>query len=70
MLECRRLVDRLQKPDRDFACLIMKVKIHLFLPVLATFAFAITPENAEAAFTTLQQWYNESIGLWIPSTGW
>jgi hypothetical protein len=48
----------------------MKVHSHLLLPVLATFAFAITPEDAEAAFSTLQQWYNEWIDLWIPSTGW
>lgn len=24
----------------------------------------------EAAYSTLQQWYNVSNGLWIPSTGW
>lgn len=33
-------------------------------------SFAITFDNAESAFDTLQQWYNASIGLWIPSTGW
>ena len=31
---------------------------------------AVTFDNAEDAFHTLQQWYNTSIGLWIPSTGW
>ena len=31
---------------------------------------AVTLGNAEDGFTTLQQWYNESTGLWIPSTGW
>lgn len=30
----------------------------------------VTTANAEAAFNTLQQWYNQSTGLWIPSTGW
>lgn len=30
----------------------------------------ITPGNAEAAYTQLQSWYNQSVGLWIPSTGW
>jgi hypothetical protein len=48
----------------------MKLNTYLLLPFLATHVAAITPEDAEAAFTTLQQWYNESIGLWIPSTGW
>ena len=24
----------------------------------------------ETAYNTLQQWYNASNGLWIPSTGW
>jgi hypothetical protein len=31
---------------------------------------AVTLQNAEDGFNTLQQWYNESTGLWIPSTGW
>lgn len=31
---------------------------------------AITLGNAESAFNTLQSYYNTSIGLWIPSTGW
>lgn len=31
---------------------------------------AITTANAEAAFHQLQTWYNQSNGLWIPSTGW
>lgn len=40
------------------------------LLALGSFSTAITLENAEDAFHTLQQWYNTSIGLWIPSTGW
>ena len=31
---------------------------------------AVTLRNAEDGFMALQQWYNESNGLWIPSTGW
>ncbi|KAK3677486.1 hypothetical protein LTR78_002336 [Recurvomyces mirabilis] len=31
---------------------------------------AVTVQNAEAAYQQLQGWYNQSIGLWIPSTGW
>jgi hypothetical protein len=31
---------------------------------------AITFDNANSAYSTLQQWYNNSNGLWIPSTGW
>ncbi|KAF2209948.1 glycoside hydrolase family 76 protein, partial [Cercospora zeae-maydis SCOH1-5] len=30
----------------------------------------VTKANAEAAYTALQGWYNQSTGLWIPSTGW
>lgn len=30
----------------------------------------VTKANAEAAYVSLQQWYNQSTGLWIPSTGW
>ena len=30
----------------------------------------VTKANAEAAYSSLQQWYNQSTGLWIPSTGW
>lgn len=33
-------------------------------------AQAVTLGNAEDGFTALQQFYNQSIGLWIPSTGW
>ena len=36
----------------------------------AGFASAITESDATKAYNTLQQWYNTSIGLWIPSTGW
>lgn len=50
----------------------------MFLPSTALLALllplptsaAITLSNAESAFTTLQQWYNTTNGLWIPSTGW
>ena len=37
---------------------------------LTSSAAAITERQATHSFNTLQQWYNESIGLWIPSTGW
>lgn len=48
------------------------------LTVVGLFSFTIgspvardvTTANAEAALDTLQQWYNQSTGLWIPSTGW
>ncbi|KAF2725411.1 glycoside hydrolase family 76 protein [Polychaeton citri CBS 116435] len=33
-------------------------------------AYAVTDANAEQSFHVLQSWYNASIGLWIPSTGW
>ncbi|KAK5703605.1 hypothetical protein LTR17_021974 [Elasticomyces elasticus] len=31
---------------------------------------AVSFADAEAGYHTLQQFYNQSIGLWIPSTGW
>lgn len=31
---------------------------------------AITYENVEHTFDTLQTWYNSSTGLWMPSAGW
>ncbi|KAF2635910.1 Six-hairpin glycosidase [Massarina eburnea CBS 473.64] len=30
----------------------------------------VTKDNVEAAYDTLQQWYNTSIGIWYPSTNW
>lgn len=39
-------------------------------PLSTVFARDVTTANAELAFDALQQWYNISIGLWIPSTGW
>lgn len=55
--------------------MVQRVSAKLLTTVLAlasytTFAEAITTSDAEASFHTLQQWYNQSIGLWIPSTGW
>lgn len=41
---------------------------NLLISCLIGFSPAITLQNAEDAFTTLLQWYNESVGLWIPST--
>ncbi|KAH9827488.1 glycoside hydrolase family 76 protein [Teratosphaeria destructans] len=37
---------------------------------LSSRAAAVTFGNAESAYGALQQWYNESNGLWVPSTGW
>ncbi|KAF2769839.1 Six-hairpin glycosidase [Teratosphaeria nubilosa] len=37
---------------------------------LSTTAAAVTFGNAESAYGALQKWYNQSNGLWIPSTGW
>lgn len=31
---------------------------------------AVDQRDATLAFNQLQTWYNQSIGLWIPSTGW
>jgi hypothetical protein len=31
---------------------------------------AVTFADADASYHALQQWYNQSTGLWIPSTGW
>ena len=31
---------------------------------------AVTTSNGEAAFHTLMQWYNQTNGLFVPSTGW
>lgn len=31
---------------------------------------AVTFAQVEQTFDTLQTWYNSSIGLWVPSTGW
>jgi hypothetical protein len=44
----------------------IKISLCKFLPITQ----AVTIRNAEDGFTTLQKWYNQSSGLWIPSTGW
>ncbi|KAF1959994.1 Six-hairpin glycosidase [Byssothecium circinans] len=30
----------------------------------------VTKANVEAAYRTLQKWYNSATGIWVPSTGW
>jgi hypothetical protein len=51
-----------------------KMLVHTTITVAtlasAGLANAVTFLDAEASFHVLQQWYNQSIGLWIPSTGW
>ena len=42
----------------------------LLVGLFANNVAAITTTNAEAAYSTLMQWYNTSNGLWVPSTGW
>jgi hypothetical protein len=37
---------------------------------LACSVTAVTQRDAALAYNGLQTWYNQSIGLWIPSTGW
>ena len=44
--------------------------IGMLLCTLSQGARAVTLQNAEDGFNTLQTWYNESNGLWVPSTGW
>jgi hypothetical protein len=48
----------------------MHIRSLLSVFTLAQAATAITQHDATAAFNQLQTWYNSSIGLWIPSTGW
>lgn len=45
-------------------------KVVLCTVYLAAVARAVTFDNVEQTFDTLQTWYNSSIGLWMPSTGW
>jgi hypothetical protein len=53
----------------DFIMHLIK-HISVLLCSLLQVAQAVTLDNANDGFITLQQWYNESTGLWIPSTGW
>lgn len=50
----------------------MQILSFFALPSLLACGVAAVPsqQQAELAFDALQGWYNESIGLWIPSTGW
>ncbi|KAI6790520.1 glycoside hydrolase family 76 protein [Hortaea werneckii] len=53
------------------ASLVRKVLFALFASAsLAPSVNAITESDVQAAYGTLMGYYNESIGLWIPSTGW
>lgn len=54
------------------ALIVRKMKTYSLLPLLslALIANATTQRQTTLAFNQLQTWYNESIGLWIPSTGW
>jgi len=52
---------------------MLQIRASLFFTALSVSylcqaAEAITFNNAESSYHTLQQWYNQSIGLWIPST--
>ncbi|KAM0721889.1 hypothetical protein Q7P37_002814 [Cladosporium fusiforme] len=44
--------------------------IGLWLYGYSRVAQAVTIDDAEDALDVLQQWYNRSNGLWVPSTGW
>jgi hypothetical protein len=48
----------------------MHTRSLLSLLSLSYTASAVTQQDATAAYNQLQNWYNQSIGLWIPSTGW
>lgn len=53
------------------ASLARKALIALFASAsLAPSVNAITESDVQAAYGTLMSYYNESIGLWIPSTGY
>jgi hypothetical protein len=54
---------------KDFIMHLIK-HISVLLCSLLQVTQAVTLDNANDGFITLQQWYNESTGLWIPSTGW
>ncbi|KAI9653532.1 MAG: hypothetical protein M1821_007040 [Bathelium mastoideum] len=56
--------------DLSLVVMMLKSSIHTLVALLAVSSHSITAPNAKASFDTLQQWYNQSIGLWIPSTGW
>jgi hypothetical protein len=64
----RLVVDILELPK----CFTMQLIGHIgtSLCVLLGATQAVTLRNAEDGFMALQQWYNESTGLWIPSSGW
>jgi predicted ATPase len=48
----------------------MRISPSTLMLTLALPTNAITQQQTTLAFNQLQTWYNESIGLWIPSTGW
>jgi len=48
------------------SALILSGAVQVFgVPAVTTYS-----SNAQTAFTTLQKWYNQSTGLYEPSTGW
>jgi hypothetical protein len=64
----RLVLDILARPKYFIMLLIGHIGASLCVLLGAT--QAVTLRNAEDGFMALQQWYNESNGLWIPSTGW
>ena len=49
--------------------MFLNSSIKALITLLTVTAHSIVLSDAESSLVTLQQWYNESIGLWIPSTG-
>jgi hypothetical protein len=50
--------------------MLFKASVATALLAAAGLTTAVTFSDADASYHALQQWYNHSIGLWIPSTGW
>ncbi|OQO13103.1 hypothetical protein B0A48_02567 [Cryoendolithus antarcticus] len=53
--------------------IVVRTSLTSLLCSTATFlspSHAVTLGNAEISFNVLQQWFNHTTGLWIPSTGW
>nr|OQO16378.1 hypothetical protein B0A51_16439 [Rachicladosporium sp. CCFEE 5018] len=61
------------KVQHIISAIVVRTSLTSLLCSTATFlssSHAVTLGNAEMSFNVLQQWFNHTTGLWIPSTGW
>lgn len=54
----------------DCFIMVLLKSIGISLCGLSQVAQGVTLQNAEDGFNALEKFYNQSNGLWVPSTGW